>query len=218
MHPYSDFLFCKNNFFKNPNTVLALADSLKYSVTSESFPGVRTENIATSNNSMCMNFANSFIESLVTQIYKDIVSMTIDIRFHRYPLYSQTINDPFNQGWVHTDHELLAGVCYLNKEIANFSAGTSFYTPKTSCIPNIAAIREDFNKNLPVDQNIYANAVTSHNSLFEKTLTIGNMYNRLVTYDSKIFHKPDNFYIGNSEVRTILLFVISEYVCRNNNE
>jgi hypothetical protein len=214
MHPYSDFLFCKDNFFKNPNTVLALADSLDYTVTSESFPGIRTENIATSNNSMCLNFANDFIESLVTQIYKDIVSMTIDIRFHRYPLYSQTINDPFNQGWVHTDHELLAGVCYLNKGIANFSAGTSFYAPKTFDIPTISDIREEFNKNLPVDQTMYSDAVTSHNSLFEKTLTIGNIYNRLVTYDSKIFHKPDNFFIGNAESRTTLLFVISDYVCK----
>jgi len=214
MHPYSDFLFCKDNFFKNPSTVLALADSLDYTVTSESFPGIRTENIATSNNSMCLNFANDFIESLVTQIYKDIVSMTIDIRFHRYPLYSQSISDPFNQGWVHTDHELLAGVCYLNEEVANFSAGTSFYMPKTSDIPTISDIREDFNKNLPVDRTMYSNAVTSHNSLFEKTLTIGNMYNRLVTYDSKIFHKPDNFFIGNAESRTTLLFVISDYVCK----
>jgi hypothetical protein len=218
MHPYSDFLFCKNNFFVDPDAVLELADSLEYTVTSKSFPGVRTENIATLNNSMCLNFANSFIESLVTQIYKDIVSMTIDIRFHRYPLYSQTINDPFNQGWVHIDHELLAGVCYLNKEIVNFSAGTSFYTPKTSNIPNVATIREDFNKNLPVDQTMYADAVTLHNSLFEKTLTVGNMYNRLVTYDSKIFHKPDNFFIGNAESRTTLLFVISDYVCKNNHE
>jgi hypothetical protein len=218
MHPYSDFLFCKNNFFVDPDTVLTLANSLEYNVTSESFPGVRTENIATSNNPACLKFANSFIESLVSQIYKDIVSMTIDIRFHRYPLYSQTANDPFNQGWAHTDHELLAGVCYLNKGVVNFSAGTSFYIPKIPNIPDISNIRKDFNKNLPVDQNMYANAVTSHNSLFEKTLTIGNMYNRLVTYDSKIFHKPDNFYIGNSEVRTTLLFVISEYVCRNNNE
>lgn len=214
MHPYSDFLFCKNNFFANPDTVLTLANSLEYDVTSKSFPGIRTENIAISNNPMCSKFADTFIESIVTQIYKDIVSMTIDIRFHKYPLYSQTVTDPFNQGWVHTDHELLAGVCYLNKGTIDLSSGTSFFEAKLHNIPDPPIIREEFNKNLSIDKNVYDNAVQSYNSLFKKTLTVGNMYNRLVTYDSKIFHKPENFYTGSVESRTTLLFVISEYTCR----
>jgi hypothetical protein len=76
-------------------------------------------------------------------------------------------------------------------------------------------------KNLAIladKKDITKNVAIRRTSLFEKTLTIGNMYNRLVTYDSKIFHKPDNFFIGNAEFRTTLLFVISDYVCKNNHE
>ena len=212
-HFYSDFFFCKNNFFNNADRIIDFASSLDYNFTDKSFPGTRTENLSTLNDNSCIEFSNMFAQKLVNEVYTNITSMSIDIRFHKYPLYSQDKLNPINSGWVHTDHEMLAGVLYLN-EVNDFDSGTSLYTPNNSILPpNV--IREAFNVNpLETDNALYVEHLQKHNGQFSETLKAGNLFNRLITYDSKIYHKPNNYFIGNNDNRLTLLFVISNYECK----
>jgi hypothetical protein len=108
---------------------------------------------------------------------------------------------------------MLAGVLYLN-DVNDFESGTSFYSPNRSILPpNL--IREEFNIDpVTTDNAEYINHLQRHNRQFSETLKAGNLFNRLITYDSKIYHKPNNYFIGNNDNRLTLLFVISDYECR----
>ena len=212
-HFYSDFIFCKNNFFQNPARILDFANSLEFSYTHKGFPGIRTENLALSNNPECKDFANFFVAKLLNEVYTNILEVNIDIRFHKYPVYD---DKELNTGWIHIDDsELLAGVVYFNNNFENFKAGTSFFTPADEINPP-DEIRENFNlDSTTVDTDKYKESLVNHNSQFNETITIGNLYNRLITYDSNLFHKPNDYYINNTDNRLTLVFVISRYSYKN---
>jgi hypothetical protein len=212
-HFYSDFIFCKNNFFQNAKRISDFANSLEFSYTHKSFPGTRTENLATSNNPECKDFANFFVAKLLNEVYTNILEATIDVRFHKYPAYE---DNELNTGWVHIDDtDLLAGVLYLNNNFENFNAGTSFFTPNHEITPP-DKIREHFNlDHTAADIDKYKESLARHNNQFNETIKIGNLYNRLITYDSNLFHKPNDYYINNTDSRLILVFVISKYSYKN---
>ena len=50
-------------------------------------------------------------------------------------------------------------------------------------------------------------------SQFKETIQVGNLYNRLITYDAKVAHRPNNYAIDQVGNRLALLFVISDYRC-----
>jgi hypothetical protein len=211
-HHYSDYVISKNNFFDNPNYVIELSKSLDYNFVDKSFPGRRTENIGLIDSKICQDFTEHFIKKLVSTIYTKIKSLTIDIRFHKTNSFSDDPTDIINTGWIHTDHELLAGLIYLNPNLKDFSSGTSIFNPKVKNISLPEKIREDFNQNYKgVDLNKYKKALTDYNDQFSESLRVGNEFNRLITYDSNIYHKPNNYVVSKNDDRLTLLFVISEY-------
>lgn len=213
-HLYTDFIFCKNNFFKNPTRVLEFANSLDFSFKNSAFPGVRTENLALSADPLCKEFAQFFARKLVNEVYTNIIDLDIDIRFHKYP---DAYDDPeLNNGWIHQDdNELLAGLVYFNEQLDNFDAGTSFYSA-TGDISYPGQLRLDFNEDSS-KTNIeeYKNKLKNHNGQFKENIKIGNLYNRLITYDSKVYHKPNTFDTRDGKNRIILIFVVSNYSYKN---
>ena len=212
-HPYSDFIFCKNNFFQNPKRILDFANTLEFSHRLKGFPGSRTENLITSNSDECKDFANFFVTKLFNEIYTNIIEATIDVRFHKYPVYDDS---DLNNGWAHIDDsDLLAGVVYFNNNFEDFKAGTSFFTPNATINPP-DKIREDFNVDSEsVDKDKYKELLAKHNGQFNETIKVGNLYNRLITYDSSLYHKPNSYYINNADNRLTLVFVISNYSYKN---
>lgn len=210
-HFYSDFIFCKNNFFQNPKRISDFAKTLDFSYRYKVFPGSRTENLVTSNNEDCRDFANFFTTKLINEVYTNIVEATIDIRFHKYPIYNDA---ELNTGWIHIDdNELLAGVVYLNNDFENFDSGTSFFSPK-KIIKAPDEIREKFNVDSDsVDIVDYKKSLSMHTDQFKETIKVGNLYNRLITYDSSLYHKPNNYNVHDS--RLTLVFVISSYTYKN---
>jgi hypothetical protein len=207
-HLYSDFVYCKNNFFNNPDAVLQLAESLPYPNTGRLFPGTRTVDLALSSDPNHQEFVKSLVDKLITEIYTNISHVQISVHFHKYPKYQ---DQELNTGWIHTDYEMLAGVVYLNKDANDFTAGTSLYTgPENPTMPSV--IREEFNLDSnSVDIKDYLSKQKDHNSQFKETIQIGNLYNRLITYDAKLAHKPNNYAINHPDNRIALLFVISDY-------
>ena len=212
-HFYSDYIFSKNNFFQKPERIVEFANSLEFSYTHKSFPGTRTENLLTVDHAESNDFANFFIRKLLNEVYTNITDLTIDIRFHKYPVLS---DNSLNEGWVHIDnHDLLAGLVYLNTDFEDFNAGTSFFTSPETISP-ADEIRESFNEDFEsVDVNKYKELLTSYNNQFKKTIAVGNLYNRLLTYDSYLHHTPTSYSIENSDSRLILVFTISSYYYKN---
>lgn len=211
-HYYSDYVISKNNFFDDPEHVLELSNSLDFNFIDNSFPGKRTENIGLIENKVCQEFTEHFIKKLVSTIYPKIKSLVIDLRFHKIDIFSNDSDNLINTGWIHTDHELLAGLVYLNFGVSDFSSGTSMFTPKSKNIAAPDRIREQFNQDhKSVDIDKYKKLLFEYNNQFYESLKVGNEFNRLVTYDSKIYHRPNNYFISTDNTRLTLLFVISEY-------
>jgi hypothetical protein len=208
MHLYSDFIFCKNNFFNNPSKIVDLANSLDFNITSSLFPGTRTLDLAMSPDPVHQDFVKLFVKKLVNEVYTNITNLNIVINFHKYPVYE---NQDLNTGWIHTDHQLLAGVIYLNESAEDFTAGTSIYLPSTDIV-DPDNIRENFNlDHTLIDIPQYIDKLICHNSQFTESIKVGNLYNRLITYDATLFHSPNNYVVKNSKNRLALLFIIPSY-------
>lgn len=211
-HYYRDLVISKNNFLKDPFEAIEITKSLDFNFKDKSFPGSRTDNIADSKNHLVRNFADKFINQLVSEIYPKIKSMTIDVRFHNSQHYSENHQCIKNQGWIHTDHELLAGLVYLNPYLHDIESGTSIYKENAKYITEPNIIREQFNCDpYKIDESFYKQQLINHNSQYNESIRFANTFNRLISYDSKLPHKPNNYYIGSNQVRLTLLFVISEY-------
>ncbi len=154
-HLYSDFIFCKNNFFQKPDRITDFANSLEFSYKHKGFPGTRTANLALSDNPECKDFANFFVAKLLNEVYTNILEATIDLRFHKYPVYDD--ND-LNTGWTHIDDsDLLAGVDYetavylttqplvvdyvkeVYKQMSPFNTQESQEPIKISCLVQLAS-------------------------------------------------------------------------------
>jgi hypothetical protein len=58
-----------------------------------------------------------------------------------------------------------------------------------------------------IDEALYLKKLEENNSNFVETLTVGNVYNRLVCYDGAHFHKANNFVCGEEPRLTQVFFV-----------
>ena len=133
----------------------------------------------------------------------------IDIRFHKNDIYD---NDKANVGWIHNDPVSFAGIVYLNQEISDFNLGTSTFlkNKKERFDQYDFDERKEFNLTTNVTPE-YLKILEENEKEFTETVRVGNVYNRLVAYDSKIWHRPNNFDTKSENERLTLLFFIDRY-------
>jgi hypothetical protein len=208
VHPLAGSVICKNNFFNNPDKVLALSKKQKYEK-SKRFPGKRTINLLQSFDPETREFAVFFAKKIAREVFPGISEFVIHISFHINELYS---DDEANIGWIHNDDVTLAGLVYLNPLETNFNSGTSLFLKKGEenfAIPDFES-RKEFNATSVVTDE-YKNDLKNNHSHFEETIRIGNVYNRLIAYDSNLWHRPNTFKVDVDEPRTTLLFFIDQY-------
>lgn len=207
-HPLAGTLICKNNFFNNPDKILTLAGQQVYT-RSDRFPGQRTINLLESSDTTTRDFAVFFAKKIAREIFPGISRFVTHISFH--------INDSFdsdiaNAGWIHNDDVRLAGLVYLNPDEANFDTGTSIFLKQggQDFATTDFASRKEFNlTQIPNDQ--YLEDLKNNHNNFQETIKIGNVYNRLIAYDSNLWHRPNSFKVTSSIPRTTLLFFIDFY-------
>lgn len=207
-HPLSDTLFSKDNFFRNPDKVAALAESQKYTKSAE-YPGYRTSNLLESTDPVAKNFGLYFAQRLSKDVFPGIGKFLLDIRFHKNETYSEV---EANYGWIHSDESEIAGLVYLNKHESNFDNGTSIFlkTSTEDFVCNDFESRRQFNLSSIVTEE-YMQDLKNNRLQFSETVRIGNVYNRLVTYDARRFHAPNNYNTTSSSPRLSLLFFIENY-------
>jgi len=207
MHPYKNTIVCKNDFFKNPDSILSLFDSQQYNK-SVAFPGVRTNNLLESTDLDTKNFALFFVQKICDEVFPGIHKLMIDVRFHINQVYP---DQTANHGWIHNDESELAGVVYMSKDEKSLDTGTSIFTKKT--IENFKVgdfeSRQEFNvSGEPTDQYI-EDLKINHNS-FVENLRVGNMYNRLIAYDATLYHRPNRYNLDCNELRKSIVFFIRD--------
>jgi Family of unknown function (DUF6445) len=205
---FDNFIAIKNNFFTNPKKVISLFDHLEF-YSSGNYPGKRTENLLESQNHNVKQFALFFVEKLCKEIFIGIHGFMIDVRFHINSTYDNHIA---NQGWIHADDTDLAGVVYLTSDEIDFEGGTSIFLknnkedfPVTDYVS-----RQEFNFTEKTTDNYLKDLENNHKN-FTESVRVGNLYNRLIAYDSKLFHRPNRYNLLSGQARQSLVFFIKNY-------
>lgn len=207
-NPFGEYLTTRDNFFRSPDKVVALSQNQEYH-RSTAFPGLRTENLLESNHQETKDFAFYFANRIKAEVFPGIQKFMIDIRFHINETYQQ---EDANVGWIHSDPSDLAGLVYLNKDEKNFSSGTSIFFKKNSEAfkEKDFESRNRFNLHGEISQE-YLDEIKKNWQEFDETIRVGNVYNRLVAYDSTMYHRPNTYITSTDDLRRTLLFFIKGF-------
>ncbi len=204
-HDFKDMVICKDNFFVNPDKVLSLFDEESF-FKSAAYPGMRTNNLLESTNESSRNFGLFFAKKICDEIFPGIHGLMIDARFHINQVYN---NSTANEGWIHSDEADLAGLVYLSKNECSLHTGTSLFVKDTLgdfAVKDFTS-RQEFNlTDVPSDE--YINDLKENHKNFTETVRVGNLYNRLVAYDAKIFHRPNRYNLESTDTRKSIVFCI----------
>lgn len=201
---------CIDNFYNNPLSVVKLASSLEYHDTHGSYPGKRTKPL----HIISEDFFSTFTEKLFS-VFFDYENYWVDYKvitcFQKIIPFTNKDNDTLNSGWIHRDNGIFgAGVIYLNEKPTT-KCGTSFYTLNSE--DNISvdwSLRNNFYLGENKDVDEYISKKTEYESLFEKNLEVGNVFNRLVLYDSNNWHKETSFLTNDGHPRMTQVFFIMD--------
>lgn len=206
------FSVCVDNFFSNPNLIRNWALKLSYSSDNDGrWPGKRTESLHKLNK----DFANI----LILKIFSTYYNLNIEkIKWKDSHLYFQLIkkfsddqNSLKNIGWIHQDIDSgLAGVIYLTPNI-NLESGTSLFNIKENVkiesIDKLQLQKHLLYKNYDIDETEYSKCLLNNNNNFQEKTNFKNIYNRMICYDAKEFHRANNFFDKNFDRLTLVFFI-----------
>ena len=195
-----------DNFFEDPMKVreYALAQNF-FSDAESSWPGKRTDPLPKINPKLF----HHVIKKSLQIFYRD------DEQFeYESTMYFQLSDCSYGTGWIHADvANMITGIIYLNPN-GQLSSGTTIYQPKTVGNEPI---------NLDIKQQSFAGTIQDctqardeNNDQFEETIIIKNKFNRLILFDSHLYHGANDF-IGNDKdsSRLTLVFFINRLFTRN---
>jgi hypothetical protein len=198
---------CIDGFFDDPKMVRDLAYSLERTADPEGkWPGTRTKPL----HEVAPEYNNIFNNKLFSTFYdfkRHQVHWEVESYFQFIEPYGEDAD--INTGWVHRDGNcVFAGVVYLNQD-ADIKAGTSLYNRKTMQSNTLHGEEKEqfFKDQNSIDREVYLAKLKENNDAFVETLTVGNVYNRLVCYDGAHFHKANNFMCGDEPRLTQVFFV-----------
>lgn len=180
-----------DNFLPYPNVVRDWAltkdfynaeqFSQRYSI-STNWPGSRSDHVM----DLDMDYANTVLGKV-----SSIASMCYNLKGNvSIKSYFQLCFENDGDSWIHQDNDVtLAAILYLNPD-APLSSGTSLYTCKDLTKWNSLSYDDMTKINRVERQDLY-------NDLFEQTVDIKNVFNRLVIYNGDAFHKSNDYFGTN---------------------
>ena len=116
----------------------------------------------------------------------------------------QIIDEKYGDGWVHHDGDgsLMTAIIFLTP---GFSSGTSIYKSKNPATYNISKYLND--KTESIKNKVPSNSKELHNNNFEETVSVKGKYNRMVLFDSHLFHAAHQFF-GDTKDNSRLTLVV----------
>jgi hypothetical protein len=199
-----------DNFFETPTLIRDFALSCEFPGSRGYHPGIRTNQIHEINPNL-FHYINKKLFYLFFDEKHDSVEWRVESQF-------QLTSAKYEEGWAHTDSSELnwdiAGVVYLTPN-APVEAGTTIYRKISEPNPAGYVLRNQFYTGQEIDMDAYRKARDEHNSHFEKTLEIGNVFNRLVMYNVNDFHKESKFFGTNKEDSRLTLIFFAALTLRN---
>jgi len=180
-----------DNFYENFNEIKKYALDLEYLKKIKfTMPGYETKPLNEINAELFFKCTNKLLSLFYDRKTRPNISFECLTKFEKIYPYGE---DYSKEGWVHDDDDnKLSAILYLNGE---YEEGTSFYIYKNLGFPNTSLFKykhELYKKNNP-DINEYNKYLLAHNSQFQKILKVPLIENRLVIFDSSIYHKSDGY-------------------------
>jgi len=197
-----------DNFYENPDLVRQFALSLDYGTDVEGkWPGKRSLLLHKINQS----FFNTFCEKLFSLFYDldyNYVDYSVATNFQSISNYSENPNSKLNVGWIHQDIEcIFSGVIYLNPNPQE-NTGTNIYNIIDKNIPlNQSQKFKLYKGEEPVNESEYTQQILENNSNFEETISINNVYNRMILFEGGVHHGVQSLY-SSSEPRLTQVFFV----------
>ena len=192
-----------DNFLEDPDYVLCLATNAEYNNPDHTnYPGVTSKK-------KIHELDQELFDAILQKIFGYYWDLNNPVKF-RVDMEFQKI-EKNGIGIIHLDTTygaLAAGVIYLNQDIDR-DTGTSFYK---LIDPDYKIKQHEFLD--PIARYHAGEHVDGldkickdHYNMFEETMRVQNQYNRLVTYDSNVWHTATSY--GN-QTRYTLRFFINE--------
>jgi hypothetical protein len=189
-----------DNFFEEPEKVVDFAASCEFKKSEDGrWPGKRSEKLYLINKELhCFSGMK-----LMSLFYSDIDKMSWNMESN-----FQIVDTNYFGGWVHTDYDsVITGIIYLNKN-PDLNSGTSIYKIRKNKL--FASLKHQDKKfDSYLTENLKEAEVyrKEHNEQFEETIKVSNVYNRLVCFDSHLFHAAQDFQ-NNLEPRLSLVMFL----------
>jgi uncharacterized iron-regulated protein len=130
----------------------------------------------------------------------------------------QLVPKDYDSGWIHSDENdsQITGIIYLSPN-ANLNGGTSIYRDKSNLVQPIS-VNNEFKKDSYLKKISIQEAKKNkedHNSQYEETIRVSNVYNRLISFDSQLIHGAQEFFGEGEESRLTLVFFVKKLFVNN---
>ena len=192
-----------DNYLPEPDNFLELASSplIKWTTDPEGrWPGERSQRINEINELLFTNIMQKFWLLFYNEEESHHVEYAADMFF-------QKIKPEYDRGWIHSDYpSIVTIIIYLTKN-ANLNTGTALYTPKNLQISS--GQHEEFKRSLYTGQasgDQVKDNMEKNNSHFTQNLFVGNVYNRMFSFDSQIYHGAQDL-TDSTDRLTLITFV-----------
>jgi hypothetical protein len=187
-----------DDFYENFNEIKVNMNKFNfYQKNNASMPGLETKFLR----EIDSDFNDYSIKKLLSIIYDNNILNNIKYecrsKFCKIVPYGEKYN---NDGWIHFDDDnVLSALLYLEGE---YSEGTSFYKKKnTNLIYDFKEKHDLYNGFKPKELD-YNEKLKKHNDQFEEILNVPLIPNRLIIFDSSLFHKSNG--LGSHEKPRII--------------
>lgn len=201
-----------DNFLDGPDKIRAWALQQEYLPSEDGrWPGLRSKPI----HELDTPFFHLVCRKFFSQFY-DVQNME-EISWET-KMFFQMVPKGYDSGWIHSDEldSQITGIVYLSPN-ANLNGGTSIYRNKSNLVQPIHVntdIKKDSYLNKMSIQEAKKNK-QDHNSQFEETIRISNVYNRLIGFDSHLIHAAQDFFGEGDESRLTLIFFVNKLFVNN---
>jgi len=199
-----------DNFLSDPDQVVEYSKTLDYEIDKNyAWPGKRSKPLHEINYNLFNFIGNKILSCFNVE--------KIDCTWKAIAQF-QSIDNKYISGWTHSDPNVLTAIIYLNKDYV-LDSGTSLNKPKKLYnLPINIEKKKTIYKKIATENDYNfledINYLHENNQLFEETLLVKNLYNRLFVFEGSNFHTADQF--NTPEARLTLIYFFTEINIRDN--
>ena len=191
LHDYPAIIV--DNFFKYPLSIREFAKDFEFKPDPDGyFSGTRSTSLHLSHSNFFKGVCNKILDCYSIPHTKYNASM-----------YFHLTGEEFgNGGWIHQDGCEIASIIYLNPSLPDIKTGTtiSYLNNFDYLYPQLKDMRQSF-----IDSSDDIINKSKHNQNFLPTINIGNVFNRMVSYDGRSHHAGSGYFGSNPDSSRLTL-------------